>query len=232
MCLHQSGSVASIHNGGRAQVSGIRYTNIEAHTLAWPNYDNSRLARDKTWGFKLFEARIVSPSQFCRPSTGCLDPSARGAISNVSYTRLSLATNNVSWLFSRFLGNSSLHSVADLSFTDVIIDGQQAKMLKDINATTNSYVRGVRFKQLQLSIEDFGGVADGETNNHGAFVAAIAACAAAQGCSLTFPPVKGRSSTVYRTSSVSLTSFMTLIIPSSVTLRATETDRDNMNETF
>ena len=150
----------------------------------------------------------------------------------MSYTRLSLATNNVSWLFSRFLGNSSLHSVADLSFTDVIIDGQQAKMLKDINATTNSYVRGVRFKQLQLSIEDFGGVADGETNNHGAFVAAIAACAAAQGCSLTFPPVKGRSSTVYRTSSVSLTSFMTLIIPSSVTLRATETDRDNMNETF
>lgn len=91
-----------------------------------------------------------------------------------------------------------------------------------------------------LSIVDFGGKADGATNNQAAIMKAMAACAKVGGCTLTFPkpaaagqllqqtnpppyhPYGPPVAAVYRTSAINLTSHLTLVIPEGVQLRGTE----------
>jgi polygalacturonase len=88
-----------------------------------------------------------------------------------------------------------------------------------------------------LSILDFGGKPDGETNNQPAIVKAMHACAAAGGCTLLFP--RGNASdqpqgpapyhpwgvpplAVYRTGAINLTSHLRLVLEDGVQLRGTE----------
>ena len=102
-----------------------------------------------------------------------------------------------------------------------------------------------------LSILDFGGKADGVFNNHLAIRKAMAACAAAGGCTLTFPlPKAGERvvppmyagpapyhpygppvQAVYRTSAINLTSSLHLVIPTGVQLRGTEDTANNCGGT-
>jgi polygalacturonase len=79
----------------------------------------------------------------------------------------------------------------------------------------------------RLSILDFGGKADGTSNNHKAINRAMAACSAAGGCELSFPRTSG-TTTLYLTSSFAVCSNLTLVIPGGVMLRATETDIHNI----
>ena len=122
VCIHQVGSVMSIHNGGRAVVSGVSYRNIVVQGLYWPEYEGGRVEHDPTWGLKLIEARIAY-GQFCRPSNGCHDPNERGTISGLNYTNVTYNSNGVRWLKSRLLGNSSSHPVEGLAFDTVSIGG-------------------------------------------------------------------------------------------------------------
>lgn len=79
-----------------------------------------------------------------------------------------------------------------------------------------------------LRLTDFGGKADGVTNNQDAFKRAFAKCDSLRnGCRLELPPTALGVPTVYRTSAINLTSHLDLIIPANVTLRATENDVDN-----
>ena len=93
-----------------------------------------------------------------------------------------------------------------------------------------------RQRALDLDITAFGGSATHDFNNRDAIDRAVAACQACPGgCRLSFPARMRNTttlSTVYRTSSFSLSSHMTLFIPAGVTLRGTETDHDNMNDTL
>ena len=82
-----------------------------------------------------------------------------------------------------------------------------------------------------LRLTDFGGKADGVTNNQGAFKKAFAKCdSLPTGCALELPTTAPGVPTVYRTSAINLTSHLDLIIPTNVTLRATENDVDNWGE--
>ena len=96
--------------------------------------------------------------------------------------------------------------------------------------------------RASLSILDFGGKADGETNNQLAIQKAIAACDRAGGCELRFPalapdaaqrspppyhPWGPPPTAVYRTSAVNLTSHLKLVLEPGVQLRGTENFADN-----
>ena len=82
-----------------------------------------------------------------------------------------------------------------------------------------------------LRLTDFGGKADGVTNNQAAFKKAFAKCdSLPTGCALELPATAPGVPTVYRTSAINLTSHLDLIIPANVTLRATENDVDNWGE--
>jgi polygalacturonase len=97
---------------------------------------------------------------------------------------------------------------------------------------------------VELSILSFGGKPDGRTNNQQAITRAMVACAAAGGCSLTFPAVSNSSSSAgepepypygdgpptvstYLTSAWNLTSNLKLVIPPGVAVRGTESFADN-----
>ena len=104
---------------------------------------------------------------------------------------------------------------------------------------------------LSLSITDFGGVPVHEShgrivqaNNQGAIQKAMAACAAAGGCTLTFPRADtgmkhepwpyGRGPTVvttYLTSAFNVTSNLKMVIPEGVQLRGTESFAENCGGT-
>jgi len=83
---------------------------------------------------------------------------------------------------------------------------------------------------VALSVTDFGCAPDGRDCS-APLAAAMAACAAQRGCTLTFPylpPLVG-GETVYRTSSWALAaSNLTLVVPAGVTVRGTETDAANL----
>lgn len=82
-----------------------------------------------------------------------------------------------------------------------------------------------------IALTDFGGIADGSTNNQAAFKRAFAHCdTLPTGCTLALPPTAPGVPSVYRTSAINLTSRLDLVIPANVTLRATETDADNWGE--
>lgn len=82
-----------------------------------------------------------------------------------------------------------------------------------------------------LRLTDFGGKADGITNNQAAFKKAFAHCdTMPNGCALELPPRGPGVATMYRTSAINLTSRLDLIIPANVTLRATENDHNNWGE--
>ena len=95
-----------------------------------------------------------------------------------------------------------------------------------------------------LSILDFGGKPLEHFNNQAAIKKAMAACAAARGCTLTFPlppspthyvltkgtpyhPYGPPVAATYRTSAFNLTSNLTLVVPAGVQLRGTEDFVDN-----
>ena len=82
-----------------------------------------------------------------------------------------------------------------------------------------------------IKLTDFGGKADGTTNNQVAFKKAFAHCdTLPTGCTLVLPPTAPGVPSVYRTSAINLTSRLDLIIPANVTLRATENDKDNWGD--
>ena len=146
VCIHEKGAVMGIHNGGRAIVSNILWTDIVAQTLSWPEYDGTAVQHSPTYGLKLLEARIY-PTKYCRRDNGCFDPSLRGSIAGVHYRRVQHHTNGVAWLYSRLLGNSSAHNVTGVVLEDVTVDGKRALSLHDINATANAYVHNISFVQ-------------------------------------------------------------------------------------
>ena len=153
VCIHQVGSIMSIHNGGRAIVSDIQYSNIVAQGLYWPQYEGGRVQHSPMWGLKMIEARIAF-GQFCRPSNGCHDPNDRGAIYNLMYSNVTYHPNGVRWLKSRLLGNSSSHPVAGLSLDNVLVGINHVRNLRDINASVNAFVRNVSFTKSTLKTDD------------------------------------------------------------------------------
>ena len=89
----------------------------------------------------------------------------------------------------------------------------------------------------ELSILDFGGKPDGETNNQPAIVKAMAVCEKSGGCTLRFPrgnatdqpkgpapyhPWGAPPVAVYRTAAINLTSHLRLVLDEGVQLRGTE----------
>ena len=139
VCIHQSGAIASVHDGGRATVSGIRYSDTIAQTL-WVPKPN----RNPDHGLKLLDYQIVY-GQYCTPEKGCRDPNARGVVTDISIEGLKIYSNGVVYRFSRFEGNSSSHEVSGVVITDLTVDGKKATALKDINATENRFAEGITF---------------------------------------------------------------------------------------
>ena len=151
VCLHQSGSVMSIHNGGQANVHDVHYGDIVVQTLNSDPSLNMRGYHAKgcrgNGCLMLFDLSIVW-GQYCRvgpppKGDGCTDPSLRGEISKISMENIRVETNGVSFIYAQLGGNSSSHAVHGVTVTNLTIDGRVARSLHELNATTNAFVSGV-----------------------------------------------------------------------------------------
>lgn len=143
VCLHQSGSIMSMHNGGRAAITNVTYSNIVAHGLA-----HSSPSHDVYHGLKILDLQITyGQYQASEPKRF---RNVRGSIANVKYQNIYYHTNGLSYLRSRLVGNSSVFGVQDITFDKVLIDGSLARSLSDINASTNSFVSGVTFDSIEV----------------------------------------------------------------------------------
>ena len=148
VCLHQSGSIMSIHNGGQAAVHDVRYTDIVAQTLAPSAMGYQAKGCRGNGCLMLFDLSVVF-GQYCRvgpppKGDGCTDPSLRGSIADISMTNIEVQTNGVPYIFSQLAGNSTGHGVSGVTLAGIKLDNQTATTLGDLNTTENSFVSGVR----------------------------------------------------------------------------------------
>ena len=140
VCLHATGSIASIHNGGRATVENVTYRSVEAHAI----WGAEAVGCRGNGCLMLFDFRIVY-GKYCSLAAGCTHPNARGDIGDVLLSDVRVHTHGVPFIFSQISGNSSTHSVSGVTFDRFQVDGRRAASLADLNATVNEFVRGVRF---------------------------------------------------------------------------------------
>eukprot|EP00037_Helgoeca_nana_P015220 m.142361 g.142361 ORF g.142361 m.142361 type:complete len:508 (+) comp22918_c0_seq1:117-1640(+) len=129
-CIHQSGSIASIHNGGHAVVESVLYTNITAMGLDGP---------PSPWSLQFVEV-VVTYGRYSGNDTA-----KRGAIANVHYDGVTYIDNHLGGLASTLAGNATDHSVSNLKFTSISINGSRAVSLASIRATVNPFVFNVTF---------------------------------------------------------------------------------------
>lgn len=137
-CLHQQGSVMSIHNVGHAAVHGITYRDIVAEGVT-PRPGADPFFHPQ-WGLKLFDLQISQNARYSGP-----DMTRRGFIYDIVFSNLTYLPHRIAYLFSRLLGNSSAHAVHDVRFEGVSIAGKVARGLDDLNATANAFVANVTF---------------------------------------------------------------------------------------
>eukprot|EP00039_Didymoeca_costata_P033616 m.43262 g.43262 ORF g.43262 m.43262 type:complete len:506 (+) comp9960_c0_seq1:157-1674(+) len=134
ICMHQSGSILSIHDGGRANVHDIMYKDIEALGVLMEPENTSPV-----YGLKVIDLQIAF-GRYSGP-----DVSQRGYITNVTYMNVSYIPNRVTFLQSRMVGNSSVHAIRDVDFQDFTIAGKKISSLSDLNVTNNSFVYNITF---------------------------------------------------------------------------------------
>jgi len=106
----------SIHNGGRAAISNIRYSDIDVESLSQPSGMVGRLVELQIVYGKY---QTTDPKQY---------RGIRGSIANIEYNRVAYHSNGLSYLFSDFMGNSSQHAVSNVSLQDIEIDGKGSEL--------------------------------------------------------------------------------------------------------
>ena len=143
VCLHQSGSIMSIHNGGQSRVHDVQYRNIIAQTLA---SDQAR-GCDGNGCLMMFDMRVVY-GQYCRVGPpphgdGCSDPSLRGSIADVLMEDIQVHGNGLQLRYSALAGNSTAHGLDRISIRNFTIDGVRVQSLQDLNTSVGPFVTRV-----------------------------------------------------------------------------------------
>lgn len=133
-CIHQAGSIMSIHNAGRAVVQDVLYEDVVAEGL-WA-FEDERPDQ----GLKVFDF-IVTYGQYADPKAR----SARGSIQRVRLQNVQYHPHKQRWRFARVLGNSSTHEVNSVAFRNFCIDGEALTSLEDVHAATNSFIHNIDF---------------------------------------------------------------------------------------
>lgn len=72
------------------------------------------------------------------------DKATRGSISDVAFSNITYHPNNIHYLYTRLIGNSSGHLISNLSFDNFKIGDVTAESLDDFNASS-AFLSNVTF---------------------------------------------------------------------------------------